>query len=72
LFKRKNLKTPKINGVPLPQARLCTMKYHLLAEEEIDHFILFTKTSIIDKKPAYMASTARSKILDSGFFDNQV
>jgi hypothetical protein len=28
LFIRKNLKTPKTNGVPLPQAKLCTMKYH--------------------------------------------
>ncbi|MFL6319739.1 MAG: hypothetical protein ACJ72Q_04645 [Nitrososphaeraceae archaeon] len=28
LFRRKNLRTPKINGVPLSQAKLSTIKYY--------------------------------------------
>jgi hypothetical protein len=28
LFETKNLKTPETNGVPLPQAKLSTMKYY--------------------------------------------
>jgi hypothetical protein len=28
LFRRKNLKTPKLNDVPYYQGKLCTMKYY--------------------------------------------
>ena len=48
------------------------MKYHRFSRRRKNHFILFTSTAKIEKESDYMINTDRSKILDSGFFWNQV
>jgi hypothetical protein len=55
---QKNLKTPKTKWSTNTQAKLCTMKYHRFSRRR--------------KKSDYMINTARSKMLASGFFENQV
>jgi len=65
---QKNLKTTKTNGVPLSQVKLSAMKYYRNSRRRKDYFRCFRSR----KKSDYMILTGRSKILDSGFFDNQV
>src|SRR5919199_3993459 len=47
---------------------LCTMKYYRFSRRRNDYLRYFRSK----KKSDYMILTRRSKILDSGFFDNQV
>src|SRR5919198_561956 len=49
-------------------AKLFTMKYYRFSRRRNDYFRYFRSK----KKSDYMILTRRSKILDSGFFDNQV
>jgi hypothetical protein len=68
LFVRKNLKSPKTNGVTTVQARLCTMKYYRFSRRRKNYSDYFRSK----KKSDYMILTGRSKVLNSGFFDNMV
>ena len=70
LFETKNLKTPKTNGVPLPQAKLSTMKYYRFSRRS-KNYLGFSDYFRSKKKSDYMINTGRSKILSGIFFENQ-
>jgi hypothetical protein len=72
LFRTKNLRTPKINGVPLSQGKLCTMKYYRFSRRRKNYLFGLSDYYKSRKKSDYMINTNRSKMLDSGFFENQV
>jgi hypothetical protein len=71
LFRRKNLRTPKFNGVPLSQAKLSTIKYYPFKrrKKSLTGLYDYLKSR---KKSDYMINTYRSKMLDSFYFENQV
>jgi hypothetical protein len=72
LFVRKNLKTPKSNGVLFSQAILFTMKYYRFNRRgRYDMFAIHTYLKS-QKKTEYMLNTDRSRKLNSFFLDNQV
>jgi hypothetical protein len=68
IIRVKNLKTTKTKWSTKTQAKLCTMKYHRFSRRRKDYFRYFRSK----KKSDYMILTGRSKVLDSGSFDNQV
>ncbi|MFL6360189.1 MAG: hypothetical protein ACJ72V_12720 [Nitrososphaeraceae archaeon] len=68
LLVRKNLKTLKTKWSTSTQAKLFTMKYYRFSRLRNDYFRYFRSK----KKSDYMIRTYRSKILDSGNYDNQV
>jgi len=68
LFVQINLKTPKTKWSTNTQAKLSTMKYYRFSRKRNDYFRYFRSK----KKSDYMISTYRSRVLDSGSFDNQV
>jgi hypothetical protein len=70
LFETKNLKTPKTNGVPLPQAKLSTMRYYRFSRRR-KNYLGFSDYFRSKKKSDYMINTGRSKILSGIFFENQ-
>jgi len=46
LFRRKNLRTLKTNGVPLSQ--LCTMKYYHFKRQNTDYMINIDRSKMLD------------------------
>jgi hypothetical protein len=72
LFRRKNLKTPKLNEVPLSQGKLWTMKYYRFSRRRKNYLFGLFDHDKSSKKSDYMINTDRSKMLDSGFFENQI
>jgi hypothetical protein len=68
LLVRKNLKTLKTKWGTSTQAKLSAMKYYRFSRLRNDYFRYFRSK----KKSDYMIRTYRSKILDSGNYDNQV
>jgi hypothetical protein len=72
LFRRKNLKTPKLYGVPYYQGKLCTMKYYRFSRRRRNYLFGTSYYDKSRKKSDYMINTGRSKMLDSWFFENQV
>jgi hypothetical protein len=68
LLVRKNLKTLKTKWGTNTQAKLSAMKYYRFSRLRNDYFRYFRSK----KKSDYMIRTYRSKILDSGNYDNQV
>ncbi|MFL6325533.1 MAG: hypothetical protein ACJ71A_08050 [Nitrososphaeraceae archaeon] len=68
LLVRKNLKTLKTKWSTSTQAKLSAMKYYRFSRLRNDYFRYFRSK----KKSDYMIRTYRSKILDSGNYDNQV
>jgi hypothetical protein len=72
LFRRKNLKTPKTNGVPLSQAKLFTMKCYRFSRRRKNYLFGLSDYKKSRRKSDYMINTGRSKMLDSGFFENEV
>ncbi|MFL6326204.1 MAG: hypothetical protein ACJ71I_01810 [Nitrososphaeraceae archaeon] len=68
LLVRKNLKTLKTKWRTNTQAKLSAMKYYRFSRRRNDYFRYFRSK----KKSDYMIRTYRSKILDSGNYDNQV
>ena len=72
LFRRKNLKTPKTNGVPNTQAKLFTMKYYRFSRRRKDYLYGLSDYYKSKKKSDSIIKTDRSKMLDSFYFENQV
>ncbi|MFL6453925.1 MAG: hypothetical protein ACJ71L_08000, partial [Nitrososphaeraceae archaeon] len=63
-----NLKTLKTKWSTSTQAKLSAMKYYRFSRRRNDYFRYFRSK----KKSDYMIRTYRSKVLDSGYFDNMV
>jgi hypothetical protein len=72
IIETKNLKTPKLNGVPYYQGKLCTMKYYRFSRRRKNYLFGLSDYYKSKKKSDYMINTNRSKKLDSGFFQNRV
>jgi hypothetical protein len=72
LFRRKNLKTSKTNGVPSTQAKLFTMKCYRFSRRRKNYLYGLSDYEKSRRKSDYMINTGRSKMLDSGFFENEV
>ncbi|MFL6340051.1 MAG: hypothetical protein ACJ72U_00715, partial [Nitrososphaeraceae archaeon] len=68
LFVQINLKTLKTNGVPIHKENYPQLKYYRFSRRRNDYFRYFRSK----KKSDYMIRTYRSKVLDSGYFDNMV
>jgi hypothetical protein len=69
---RKNLKTTKTKWSTSTQATLFTMKYYRFSrrrKKSLYSMYYFYKNR---KKSDYIIDTGRSKMLESGFFENQV
>ncbi|MFL6369380.1 MAG: hypothetical protein ACJ72F_00940, partial [Nitrososphaeraceae archaeon] len=68
----KIFKLQKLNEVPNTQGKLCTMKYYRFSrrrKKSLYSMYYFYKNR---EKSDCMINTDRSKMLDSGFFENQV
>jgi hypothetical protein len=71
-YSDEKFKNPKNKWSTNTQAKLSTMKYHRFNRRgRYDMFALHTYFKY-RKKSLYMTDTDRSKMLDSGFFENQV
>jgi hypothetical protein len=71
LFRRKSLKTPKLNGVPILKENY-TIKYYRFSRRRKNYLFGLSDYYKSKKKSDCMINTDRSKMLDSGFFENQV
>jgi hypothetical protein len=70
LFRSKNLKTQKTNGVPRHKQNY-TIKYYRFSRRRKKSLYSLYYDFKYRKKSVYMTDIGRSKMLDSGFFENQ-